>query len=134
MGGSAPVEFHADGANFRCEFLATHFLRLLKRNILVVAANCFCRWRENRLRQPAGFEQPVGQQDSADFPRGPVVFPSRARNVAAHDAFNRQRLCFSHEHGPAREVVAEFVKRRGKFRGAENMVGDDVLQQVEPEK
>ena len=43
-------------------------------------------------------------------------------------------MSLSHDHGTAREFVRELVKGRRKIRGANDVVRNYVLQQIEPEK
>jgi hypothetical protein len=86
------------------------------------------------LRQAVGFAQPIGQRDAADFTGDAIVFPPGAGNVTADDALDRQRLRFADDHGAAGELVVELIERRGEIRGAEDVVGNDVFQEFEPEK
>src|SRR6266849_5350562 len=99
-----------------------------------MAGGGFRCWRKNRLWQEVRYTQPHRQLNATDFSADSIVLPARAGDVTSHDAFNRQRLRLSHDHGAACELVPELVEGRRKIRGAEDMVGDDVLQEIEPEE
>src|SRR6266481_3199071 len=73
-------------------------------------------------------------RDATDFSGGAIVLPTRAGDVTAHHAFDRQWLRLSNDHGAASEFVLELVEGRRKIRGADDMVGNYILQQMEPEK
>src|SRR6267378_3232896 len=90
--------------------------------------------RKDGLWQPVGFAQTRRQRDATDFSSGTIVFPTRAGEVTAHHAFDRQWLCLSTDHGAACEFVLELVEWRRKIRGVDDVVGNYILQQMEPEK
>ena len=79
IGSRASINFQTDGANLFGKFPADSRCRFVKRNILVVAGGGLGGRRENRFRQPFGFAQPRRQRNSADFSRGAIILPSRAR-------------------------------------------------------
>src|SRR6266852_5312880 len=99
-----------------------------------MAGGGFRCWRKNRLWQAVRFTQPHRQLNATDFSADSIVLPTRAGDVTAYDAFNRQRLRLSHDHGAACEFVLELVEGRREIRGAEDVVGNDVLQEIEPEE
>ncbi len=99
-----------------------------------MAGGGFCRGRKDGLRQAVGFTQSRRQRDATNFSGGAIVLPTRTGDVAAHDAFNRQRLRLLHDHGAACKFILELGEGRGKIRGAEDVVGNYILQQTEPEK
>src|SRR5215469_7624615 len=134
MRHSALVELQANGANLPRNFLADHLLRLLKRDIFIVPAHGLRRGCENRFWQPPRFEQPVRERNAANSSGGAVILPSRARDVSPHHALNRQRVRLSHQHGPPCQFISKLVKRLGKLRRADYVIGYDILQKVEPEK
>src|ERR1700719_420146 len=90
--------------------------------------------RKNGLWQPVRFTQPHRQRYATDLSGGPIVFPTRAGDVTANHAFDRQWLRLSNDHGAACEFVLELIEGRGEIRGADNVVGNYILQQMEPKK
>src|SRR6202165_2267251 len=90
--------------------------------------------RKDGLWQPVRFTQSHRQRDTTDFSRGLIVLPTRAGDVTAHHAFDRKWLRFSNDHGAACEFVLELVEGSGEIRGADDVVGNYILQQVAPEK
>src|ERR1700674_951473 len=99
-----------------------------------MAGGGFCCGSKNGLGQAVRFTQPRWQRDATDFSSGPIVLPARAGDETADDAFNRKRLRLLHDHGAACEFLFERVERRREIRGAEYVVGDYILQQMEPEE
>src|ERR1700687_1239990 len=90
--------------------------------------------RKDGFWQPVRFTQSRRQRDATDFSGGPLVLSTRAGDVTANHAFDRQWLSLSNDHGAACEFGLELVEGRGKIRGADDVVGNYILQQVEPEK
>ena len=94
---------------------------------LVVALLGLRRRREDRLRQLLGLLQAGGQLDAGDRARALVVLPARARDVAAHDALDRQHL------QPLDPQRAPALVGRHAVGGGEEVVGHDLLRQPEPQ-
>ena len=82
--------------------------------------------REDRLRQLLGLLQPGRQLDAADGAGGPVVLPARARDVAAHDALDREHLEPLDQHPAAEDLGGHLGER-------DDVVGHDVRRPPEPE-
>ncbi len=77
--------------------------------------------------------RPAGKFDSANALRLLIFFPTGAGEITTHDAFDRQRLRFFHDHRPAFELLA---KRPQLFRenvevGRDEMIVD-LAEFVEP--
>ena len=78
-------------------------------DVLVVVAHLGLRGgREDRLGQLVRLAQALGQRDPADLAGALVVLPARARDVAAHDALDREHLELLDEQGAA------LAPRRGR--------------------
>ncbi len=107
---------------------------MFERNVFVMAGGGLGCRRKNGFRQAIGFAQSRGQLNAADFSSDAIVFPARARNVAAHNAFNGQWLRLAHDHGTACEFVRKVVEGRRKIGRAEDVVWNNVPQQIKPEE
>ena len=79
---------------------------------------------------------PGRKLDAADRARRFVLLPSRAGKVAARHALDRKHLGAHHHHGTAAEFIGVLANRRrvAVHVGSDEMVGDDVLEKVEPEQ
>ena len=91
---------------------------LVARDVLVVTARRLRRRREDRLGKLLRLLQTLRQPVPADLARRLVVLPARARDVAAHDALDRQHLEPPTLHRPAVLADREHVVRRRSARGA----------------
>ena len=99
--------------------LADQFGGVLLGDVDVVAALRLGRRREDRLGQPIRFAQSLRQADAAELAGRDVVLPAGARQVAARDAFDRQRLGARDEHRPALQQIgrsARFARIRRRRR------------------
>src|SRR5205085_7438826 len=71
---------------------------------------------------------------SADTLRLPIFFPTGPGQITAHDAFDRERCGFAHDHGTAGQLVAEFFQ---VVRKLIEICGDkmilDLVKTFEPE-
>src|SRR4030095_6138786 len=65
---------------------------------------------------------------------GSVFLPPGAAEIAAHDTFDGKRIRFANQHGAAGKLVAMGAERSGEVVSTENVVGNDVFQQLKPEK
>ena len=94
------------------------------------------RGREDRFRQLVGFVQALGQFDSANLAGGLVFLPRRAGNVAAHHALHGDHVGAHHDHGAAAQLVGVLLDLRRVLAhiGGDEVIGHDVLQEVEPEQ
>src|SRR5690349_8409123 len=91
--------------------------------------------REDRLRQFLALLQACRQPDTADRPLLPILFPARARDVAARYALDLDHPGALHEHGAAFELIAEGSERLGILIHVrrQEMSRRDVAQEIEPE-
>src|ERR1700721_777064 len=126
------VDFDADCADAFSKFYADKRGGLLERNVFVVSGGGFRGWSENGLGQTIRFAKAGRECNAADFCRGLVVLPAGAGNEATHYAFDGKRLRFAHDHGAAIELLPEGIECGREFRGAENVIGDDVREKLEP--
>ena len=125
MSRSLPAQFGIDQL--------AHFF---ERNVDVVPRRGLGCRREQRLRQLVGFFHSRRKLDAADRARRLVLLPSRAGKVAARHALDRKHLGAHHHHGAAAEFGGMLANRRrvAVHVGGDQMVGDDVLEKVEPEQ
>ncbi len=79
--------------------------------------------------------RPGGQRDAADHAVLAVVLPAGAGEVAARDAFEVDHFGAPHQHGASLELIAKRVELGGVIAdvGGDEVIGDDGLEQVEPE-
>ena len=99
-------------------------------DVFVVAAGVdFCGRGEDGLGKAVGLAQAGGEGDAADGAGGLVVFPAGAGEVAAGYAFHGEHLGAADEHGAAFEL-----RREAGGRGRDEVVGDEIGKEVEPEK
>jgi hypothetical protein len=105
--------------------LVDQFGGVLFRDVDVVPALRLGRRREDRFGQAIRFGQSLGQADAAQLTGRDVVFPARARQVAAGDAFHRQRFGAGDEHRPPLQQIGRsprFARIRGR-RGRQKVIG-----------
>ena len=103
-------------------------------NVFVVAGGRFCRGREDRLGKLRGFDQACRQRDAADAAGPLVVLPAGAGKIAAHDTFDGDRLGAFYEHGAARQFGRVRREVAGEVGGGDDVIRNDAVQLVEPEK
>src|ERR1019366_4150197 len=133
---SSLVNLHAQLAQLFAEFAARQRHHLIERNVFVVTAAGLNGGGENRLRQLVRFAQSRGQLDAADRTVGLVLLPARAGKITAHHALDGDHVGVYHQHGAAMQLRGIFLQLRWVFaylRGDE-VVGDDALEELEPEK
>ncbi len=83
-----------------------------------------------------GLFQSRRQLDAADRARRFVFLPARAGEIAACDALDGEHLGAHDHHGAAAQFVRMFLNglRIAVHVGRDKMVGDDVLEEIEPEQ
>ncbi len=99
-----------------------------------MACGGFGGWGEDDFRELVGLAQAGGEGDAADFSCGLIFLPTGAGKVAARHTFDRERARFSHHHRAAGQFIPEMIKRGREFRGAQNVIGEDIFQEIEPEE
>src|SRR5580765_3397206 len=94
------------------------------------------RRRKDRFRQLVRFLQPLGQFDPANRARRLIFLPCGTRNVATHDALDRKHVSVHHDHRPAPQLIAVLPDCLWVLVhiGRDEVIGDNVLEEVEPEK
>jgi hypothetical protein len=100
---------------------------LLEVDRLVVALLGLRRRGVERLRKLVGLAQALRQREPGDRAGPPVVLPARAGQIPAYDALHRQHLQPLHAQGAPAEILRHAVG------GGHEVVGDDVLGEVEPQ-
>ena len=85
--------------------------------------------REDRFGQRVAFTQTFGQWNAADSASLQVLLPSGAGEIASRDALDLDHLGAAHPHGPAFELL-----RKPGHVGAQEMIGHDVAQEIQPEQ
>src|SRR6185437_9043791 len=131
---SAAIDLESNVAEPRGEFASNLAGGFLEGDILVVTSSSFRGGRENGFGQFVGFAQARRERNAADFARGPIVFPSRAGDVAARDAFDRNRIGAADNHRTAAKIIRVTGKFTGEIRRADDVVRDDAREFFEPEK
>ena len=134
VSGGAAINFEGGSANLFGEGLADNLSGTVKRDVLIVPAGSFGGGSEDRFGKLVGLAQTGRELDTADGAVSLVFLPAGAGEIAASDTFDRQRMGLTDDHGTASEIVGKFVVRRREFGGGENMIGDDVVKEIEPEE
>ena len=115
-------------------FLAKNLHALLHVDVLVMTGFSLGRGREDRLRQLRPELQSSRQFDSANALGFLIFLPAGAGQITAHNAFDRQRLRFAHNHGTTSELLAKRPQLPGKrIEVGVNKVIVDLPKPVEPE-
>ncbi len=116
------------------ELLFQNVDALLKADIFIVVADfSLCARRVDRLRQFVALRKAFRQPDSADGSVLLIACPAAARDVAAHDAFDRKHGELFYEHAvPAVIFSAEELRHILRI-DADHVVRKDVLRVIEPE-
>jgi hypothetical protein len=80
--------------------------------------------------------RPAGKSDAADGSRGLVFLPSRARQVAASHALNREHRRPLHQHRAAFQLIGIWLERFRELAHvrADQVIGDNILEQIKPEQ
>ncbi|ABA49009.1 hypothetical protein BURPS1710b_0998 [Burkholderia pseudomallei 1710b] len=128
------VQPDRDVANRRGELGADAPLGFLERDVLVVMAHLGLRGgREDRLGELLRVRQAGRQLDAAHLARRLVVLPAAARQIAAHDRLDEDRLKpLDDDRAPLH--LLDLVGGDDRLgRDARQMVRDDVREPVEPE-
>jgi hypothetical protein len=100
--------------------------RALEADVLIVLAQLRLERRGvDRFGQPVAVAQALGKRDAADAPRGLVLQPARADQIAAHDRFDRMHLQLVHQHGALGDARGKMLTKRG-------MRGGEVVAHAEP--
>ena len=91
--------------------------------------------RENRFRQFRRFNQALWQFDAANSLALAIFLPARPGEVTAHDAFDRQRPGFLHDHRASGQLAFVRLEQRWQRvrRPGQTVVGHDGRQLIEPE-
>ncbi len=76
------------------------------------------------------------QLDAANCAARLVFFPAGAGEIAAGDAFDGEHLGAHHHHRAAAQFVGMLANglRVAAYVGRDQMIGNDILQEVEPEQ
>ena len=110
------------------------FGHLVQGDVDVVARGFLRRRREDGLGQTVRFHQPPGKLDAADAAAVLVFLPSRAGQITAGHALDRDDLGPPDQHGPPGQPVAVLSERLGERRhvGRDQVIGRHVLGLLEP--
>src|ERR1019366_1401067 len=133
---SSLVNLHAQVAQLFAEFAARQRYHAIERDVFVVTAAGLNGGGENRLRQLVRFAQSGGQLDAADRTVGLVLLPARAGKIAAHHTLDGDHVGPHHQHRAAMQLAGIFLQLRRVLVhvGGDEVVGDDALEELEPEK
>src|SRR5262245_8944625 len=101
-----------------------------------MARVCLRRRREDRLRQLIALPKSLRQRDAAHGPSVAIFLPTRAGQIPASNALNLDHVGAFDKHRPSFQRRTMWPQHRGvllHIRG-DDMVWDETLQEVEPEK